>query len=310
VKWKVKAGIQNAIAALPFFSNAIYFGVQRSFGGLRPERINPLSRMSAAAEMVAWATSAGVDVTGKTVLEVGTGHMVDLPIGMWLCGAGRIITVDLNPYLSRALVSEARNFVRRNSDQVLQLFAERRNRLFDERLNVLIGHSVPDDDLLAAMNIDYMSPADAAKLPLEAHSVDLHVSHTVLEHIPSDVLLAILAEARRIVRPEGLLVHNIDPSDHFAHDDDTITRINFLQFADSEWKALAGNRFMYHNRLRAPDYVRLFEESGMRILREERSVDERSKAALRSGFLVDARFSGLTDDDLATTTISIMGRFS
>jgi predicted RNA methylase len=53
-------------------------------------------------------------VTGRTVLEVGTGHMVDLPIGMWLCGAERVITVDLNPYLSRELVSEARTFVRRN----------------------------------------------------------------------------------------------------------------------------------------------------------------------------------------------------
>jgi SAM-dependent methyltransferase len=160
------------------------------------------------------------------------------------------------------------------------------------------------------MNIDYMSPADAANLPLEAHSVDLHVSHTVLEHIPSDVLLAILAEARRILRPGGLLIHNVDPSDHFAHDDDTITRINFLQFADSEWKALAGNQFMYHNRLRAPDYVRLFEENGVRILRDERSIDERSKAALLSGFPVDARFGSLTHDDLATTTISLMGRFS
>jgi SAM-dependent methyltransferase len=310
VKWKLKAGLQNVIAALPFYSHAIYFGVQRSGGGLRPDRINPLSRMSAAAERVAWAESIGVDVKGSTVLEVGTGHMVDLPIGMWLCGAARVITVDLNPYLSRELISEARSFVRRNPDQVVQLFVGRQNRLFDERLGVLIGNTIPDDKLLDAMNIDYMSPADAANLPLEAHSVDLHVSNTVLEHIPQDVLSSILTEARRILRPGGLLIHKIDPSDHFAHDDAAITRINFLRFTDLEWKGLAGNRFMYHNRLRAPDYLQLFEENGVQILKDERVIDERSKVALGSGFPVDARFRGVADDDLATTTISLMGRFS
>ena len=310
MKWKLKAGLQNAIAALPFFSNAIYFGVQRSVGGLRPDKINPFSRMRAAAEMVAWAESAGVDVTGRTVLEVGTGHMVDLPIGMWLCGAARVITVDLNPYLSRRLVSEARGFVRQNSDQVVQLFPGRQNPLFDERLRILTGNNVPDNNLLSAMNIDYMSPADASSLPLEAHSVDLHVSNTVLEHIPPNVLSAILIEARRILRPGGLLIHKIDPSDHFAHDDAGITRINFLRFTDLEWKGLAGNRFMYHNRLRAPDYVQLFEENGVQILKDERVIDERSKVALGSGFPVDARFRGVADDDLATTTISLMGRYS
>lgn len=309
MKWKVKAGLQNGIARLPLFSNSIYFAVQRLAGGLRPERINPLSRLSAAAGMVDWAESAGVDVTGKTVLEIGTGHMVDLPIGMWLCGARRVITVDLNRYLSPALVSEARNFVRRNVDRVVQIFAARQNPIFDERLRVLIGDSVPDRELLAAANIDYMCPADAANLPLEEHSVDVQVSHTVMEHIPREVLSGIVLEARRILRPDGLMIHNIDPSDHFAHDDSTITRINFLRFSDSQWERLAGNRFMYHNRLRARDYVELFEENGVHILKDERSIDEPSRVALRFGFPVDARFAGVTHDDLATTTISLMGRF-
>jgi SAM-dependent methyltransferase len=265
--------------------------------------------MGAAAGMVDWAESAGMDVSGKTVLEVGTGHMVDLPIGMWLCGAARVITVDLNPYLSRTLISEARRFVRQNRDGVVQLFSRRRNQLLDDRLNLLTGTSVSDDKLLTAMNIDYMSPADAAKLPLEPRSVDLHVSHTVFEHIPRDVLSAIVVEAKRILKPGGLLIHNIDPSDHFAHDDSSITRINFLRFSDSEWERLAGNRFMYHNRLRASDFVRIFEDSGVHILREERSIDEPSRKALDADFPVHGRFSGIGSDELATTTISLMGRF-
>ena len=309
MKWQHKARIQNAISALPFLSNAVYYAVQRSVGGLRPEKIDPLDRMKAAVGMLSWARPTGFDVTGKTVLEIGTGRMVDLPTGMWLSGAERIITVDLNPYLSQKLISEARHFVRSHRDRVLELFGERVHPLFHERLRILAGTEVTDENLLRAMNVEYLSPADASKLPLAQGTIDLHVSHTVLEHIPPGVISDILVEARRVMRPGGLLIHNIDPSDHFSHDDEAITKINFLRFSENEWDRWAGNQFMYHNRLRADDYVRMFNDAGMRIIDEVRSIDERSLAALRSGFPLSTRFKDLPVEELATTSISIMGEF-
>jgi len=309
VKWQYKARLQSVIAALPFASNAVYYAVQRSVGGLRKGRINPLSRMGAAAEIVRWAESAGVDIRGKTVLEIGTGRMVDLPTGMWLCGAERIITVDLNRYLSLTLISEGREFLRRHREHVVSIFDRPDDSLFQERLSILLGTGISDKDLLRAMNIEYMSPADASSLPLKPNSVDLHVSYAVMEHIPGDVLSAILAEARRVMRPGALLVHTIDPSDHFSHDDPTISRINFLRFSEPEWKKWAGNKFMYHNRLRASELVRIFNVAGVQILREERLVDEESLAALDRGFPLDPRFADFPRDDLATTTISLMGSF-
>jgi SAM-dependent methyltransferase len=309
MKWQRKARIQNSIAALPIGSNAVYYAVQRSFGGLRPEKIDPLDRMKAAHGMVAWAATAGFDVLGKTVLEIGTGRMVDLPIGMWLCGAGRVVTVDLNPYLSARLVAEARNIVRRAPEKVIDLFGRDDNALFQERLSILVGTHVSDNALLKAMNVEYMSPADASHLPLDAGTVDLHVSHTVMEHIPENVLAAILVEAKRVMRPGGLLIHNIDPSDHFSHDDGSITRINFLQFGDAEWEEWGGNQFMYHNRLRAGGYTRLFDAAGIRILDEKREIDDRSLIALRNGFPLAGRFKALNNEELATTSLSLMGRF-
>ncbi len=309
MKWQLKARLQNIVAAMPFLSDELYFAIQRSVGGLRPHLINPLDRMQAAAGMVAWADTVGCDVRDKVVLEVGTGRMIDLPIGMWLCGASRVITVDLNRYLSPKLVSEARGFIRRNVDKVVAIFGRTHDPLFQHRLDLLIGTTIPDDALMPAMNVVYMSPADAANLSLDAQSIDLHVSHTVLEHIPPSVLPPILQEARRVLRPGGLLIHNIDPSDHFAHDDASITRINFLRFTEKEWTGWAGNRFMYHNRLRAADYMAIFAECGVRILKEQRLVDERSKSAIDDGFPVWEGFSGRSQVELATTALSIMGRF-
>lgn len=309
VKWQYKARLQNAIAALPFGSNAVYYAVQRSVGGLRKGRINPLSRIEAAAKVVRGAESFGFDVRDKTVLEIGTGRTVDLPTGMWLCGARRIITVDLNRYLSPTLISEGREFLRKHREAVISIFDRRDDSLFEERLNILLGKSVADEDLLRTMSVEYMSPADAANLPLKPESVDLHVSYAVMEHIPPDVVSGILDEARRVMRLGGLLLHTIDPSDHFSHDDPTISRINFLRFSEPEWEKWAGNKFMYHNRLRASELVRLFEGAGVHILKEERSVDEVSLATLNEGFPLDRRFASFSPEDLATTTISLMGSF-
>ena len=310
MKWQYKAALQNAIAALPFFSNEVYYAIQRRVGGLRPDRIDPLDRMKAGADMVEWAASAGFDIKDKTVLEVGTGRMVDLPTAMWLCGAGRIFTVDLNPYLSSELISEGRAFMRRNPEKVRALFPRREDSVFRERLKLLLGTDVADEDLLSAMNIEYMSPADASRLPIADGTIDLHVSHTVLEHIPEEILTEILTEARRVMRPGGLLIHNVDPSDHFAHDDPAITKVNFLSFTDAEWNKWAGNQFMYHNRLRASDYVRIFAKAGVRTIEEKRSIDDNALGALRAGFPVSERFRGFSEEELAITSYSIMGEFN
>ena len=84
----------------------------------------------------------------------------------------------------------------------------------------------------------------------------------------------------------------IDYSDHFSHSDPGISRVNFLQYSDSEWARYAGNRYMYMNRLRHDDVLELYESTGHRILSATAPVDERSRWLLESGRLrVHERFS-------------------
>jgi SAM-dependent methyltransferase len=311
VKWQLKARIQNAVAALPFGSNSVYYAIQRSMGGLRPGLNHPLDRFRAAIRAVEWIESAGGEVSGRRFVEVGTGHMVNMPTALWLLGAGEIITVDLNRYLSQTLVAESNEYIRKNETDILALFGDRaEDGDFQKRFRQLLSFRGTLTELLAMMNVRYMAPGDARSLPVPERSIDFHVSNTVLEHIPSDVLAQILAEARRVLKLDGLLVHHIDPSDHFSHSDDSIAPINFLKFDDDEWRRWAGNRFMYHNRLRAADYLSLFERAGADVLRVEKKVDERSLQTLRDGLEIADRFAGLAPDELATTEISIMARFN
>lgn len=307
MNWRWKARVQNLIAALPG-SDGVYYAVQRSVGSLRPGRHDPRDWLAAAARMARWFEEAGREVEGARALEVGTGRTVDLPLGLWLCGAGSVTTVDLNTYLSAALVRESIDFMRRNEREVRSIF-EGRGPVFEERLKVLLDFDGTLDELLGLANIEYRGGADAARLDAPDRSFDFHVSHAVLEHIPPEVVAAILGEARRLLAPGGLVAHVIDPSDHFSHDDPSITAINFLRYSDGEWHRLAGNKFTYHNRLRAHEFVELFERAGVRLLKRAEWVDEPSLRELRAGFPLDSRFRTVEPEKLAVRSINLLGGF-
>lgn len=302
--------MQNAVAALPL-SDQIYYAMQRTVGSCKPGRSNPLEWFDAALSMVRWIKGAGYEINGKRFLEVGTGRNVSVPLGLWLCGAAQVVTVDLNSYLSDALVAESIEFVRQSKAKVVAAFGtEAEQPLFQERLRQLIELQGGTNELLRLANIKYVSPADATRLDFPDQSFDFHTSHAVFEHIPPDAIKGILREARRLLQPQGLLMHIIDPSDHFSHDDASITAINFLQFSEREWKKLAGNKFMYHNRLRAFEYLEMFEQAGVRILRQSQAIDNQSLASLRNGFRLDSRFQQILPEELAVTGLIVLGTFS
>lgn len=310
MNWKWKARVQNAVAALPL-SEQIYYAMQRTVGSLKPGRSNPLEWFDAARTIAEWIRRAGQEIAGKRFLEVGTGRHVNIPTGLWLCGAEQVVTVDLNSYLSEALVRETIEFVRHNEEAVIKAFGhESQQPIFQERLEKLKTLQGGISELLSLANIKYVSPADATRLDLPDQSFDFHISHAVFEHIPADAIKGILMEARRLLKPQGLLMHIIDPSDHFSHDDASITAINFLQFSEKEWKRWAGNKFMYHNRLRAFEYRELFEQAGARILQYKDAVDEPSLRVLRNGFQLDDKFRQIVPEELAVSSLILVGSFS
>ena len=296
-------------ASLPM-SNAIYFAMQRTLGSLKSGAINPLESYKAAVSMMEWARASGLEGEGKSFLEVGTGRTINLPTALWLCGAERVVTVDPNPYLSETLVRESNRRVWEQADEVRALFGARaQTPQFAERFERLTKFSGGLAGLLKMMNVEYISPGDAARLPLPSHGFEFHISHAVFEHIPGDTLRGILEEARRVLVPGGLLIHIIDPSDHFSHDDTTITAVNFLQFDADEWGRLAGNQFTYHNRLRAYEFIELFRRAGVEVLWHKQTVDDASLRALRNGFRLSPEFRDVRLEELAVTSLNLVGRF-
>ena len=299
MKWKQKSRIQNLIAKLPSnLSYATYYFFQRNFGGLR--NVNPIGHLMAGIKIATIIRQQGQTIDSKTFLEIGTGHQINLPIALWLAGASRIITVDLNPYLKEELVFDGISYMRNHQQEIEKLFEEVESPVFAERLSQLNRVEENLQRLLAMTNIQYLAPADATCLHLESRSVDYHVSYTTLEHISVETLGSILREGKRLLRQRGLFVHCIDFSDHFSHSDRTISMINFLQFSEEEWKHWAGNRYFYQNRLRVDDFARLCRDKDLKILSMDTIVDRGSLEELRKGFPLDGRFRTKSAETNAT----------
>ena len=290
MKWKNKALIQNLVSKLPEnLSYNIYYWLQRKFGAL--QSVNPVNVIASGVKTMNFIHQNGHSVEGKKILEIGTGRGINLPIAWWLCGASEIVTADVNPYLKEELVMSDITYMRNHQNELKNLFKFiPHGSLFDKRFELLMNYKGGLQDLLSMTNIRYLAPADAGCLDFKPKSFDYHISYSVLQYIPPFDLQRILKEATRLTREDGLMVHYIDLTDHFSHSDRSITYINFLQFSEDQWMRLAGNKYMYHSRLRIDDYLNMFNTLRCKILCTDTITDERSLAAIEHGLPLDERF--------------------
>jgi ubiquinone/menaquinone biosynthesis C-methylase UbiE len=172
---------------------------------------------------------------------------------------------------------------------------------FAERFRNLLAFAGTFEELLALTNIRYLAPADAAKLDLPSASIDYYVSYSTIQCIPPAVLADILIEGQRVLRKEGSFLWYVNMEDHFAHQDSSISAINYLRFSEAQWQRIAGNRFMYLNRLRLDDFSTLFQQNGCEVRVLQGTVDKRALEELQRGMPLDGRFADKSHVTNATT---------
>lgn len=206
---------------------------------------------------------------GFTALELGTGWYPIVPIGLFLAGAGQVTTVDLTPLLRpENLITTLQKFKQYHEQDKLEGYI---NGVVPERMALLLSllekaDNMTREELLAAMNIRYLV-GDARHLDLPDASMDLINSNNTFEHIYPNILMDILLEFKRLSKPDGIMTHFIDMSDHFAHMDPSINIYHFLKYSDVEWKRI-DNDIQPQNRLRISDYQLMYQELGIDILEE------------------------------------------
>ena len=305
MKLHAKSLIQRLVAKLPdWWANEVYYLMQRRWGRL--QKIDPLPYLRQSLRLVRLSRDYW-PAEGPKIIEVGTGRTLNIPFGLWLAGAASITTFDLHRYLRPELIAESLSGMRQQEQAIRDMFVQGEVAMRQDRFASLLACRTASE-ALTLTNIDYVSPADATATKLKAECADLHVSVNVLEHVPPPVLLGLLKEASRVLRKNGRAVHLVDPSDHFAHTDPGLNLINFLRYSTHDWERIAGNQFMYQNRLRASNYLEALKNSGLHIDSIETVSDQRSLDELAAGFPVHLDFSSYAPQDLATVQLAFSAK--
>lgn len=297
MNWQLKSFIQRICASIPG-GHKLYFLLQSSFGGFR--NYDYLDRFRQQARIARYLTDHGKKIEGATVFEVGTGWMPLIPVGFWFCNSGEIHSYDLYRYLTMEKVSRVLRWISANGESLSKLYSDftSENQLVNKikLVKELIGQP---ERFLEEAGIIYTAPGDAARTNIADSTIDFHVSTSVFEHIPENILADILIEANRILKPGGAAIHVVDPTDHFAHGDKNISPVNFLQFTNDQWRVPGGNRFAYCNRLFDSDYIRLFNESPLNLKDSSSVLDKNTLAVIESGFRLADEFRGRDHEDLS-----------
>ena len=222
---------------------------------------------------------------GKTVLEIGPGDSLASAVAACAHGAAQTLLVDAGAFASRDV----------------DLYRAMADALAARDL------AAPDltdaqtlEDVLTRCSARYLTTGVEAFADLADGSVDLIWSHSVLEHIPLKQLPRLMAEMRRVLKPDGRMSHNIDFQDHLSHG------LNSLRFSEAVWESpTMRNAGFYTNRVRARTMHDLIRQAGFDLIVEDFGRWPEPPLARRD---LDPAFRDLTDDELSIRTSHLLAR--
>jgi hypothetical protein len=269
--WMVKAAAQKAFSALPGGKWCNRF-CQRYFTRSLDLDENHFETAlgHCRKHLESYFATAGDARSGFSVFELGTGWYPILPIGLYLCGASRIWTMDIDPLLTVEATHKALQFYSRYAEQ--DRLAGWLPWIQAARLRAVIGLAqagprASASEMLRPLKI-YPMVGDARRVKLASGSVDFFLSNGVLQHIPEEVLTGIFTEFRRLAAARAFMSHQVYFGDPFVGFDPAVNVFNLLRFSGPMWK-LIDNSLKPHSRLRLNDYRRIHRTSGWPILTED-----------------------------------------
>lgn len=268
-KWILKAVVQKTISFLPYKHRINFLFQKYITKGVRLSDDYFLDKLIHFKHHQGFAKQYLGTLHQKQVFELGTGWYPVIPIAFFLNNVAEVKTVDIAGLLSKqGLIQTLEKFLSYHQAGELAKVLDYDTSKIQLLEQVLV--QAPNLDLsaiLAALQVDY-TVGDAAEIELPASSIDLLVSNNTFEHVYPNDLKRLLSKFKQLVKSNGLMVHFIDMSDHFAHLDQSITIYNFLQFSEKQWQNI-DNTIQPQNRWRINQYRDLYQELEIPITDEE-----------------------------------------
>ncbi|MFK7935865.1 MAG: class I SAM-dependent methyltransferase [Saprospiraceae bacterium] len=259
-KWHAKALVQKTISFLPNPEKVNYLFQKYVTKGVELNADHFGYKINHAADHARFYEKySGQPLAGKQVLELGTGWYPIVPIALFLKGAERIVSLDIQSWMTQAsqitAIETIVDFRRKGElDKILPEIIKERWQVLEVILQQ--RDTISKEEINQQIHLEPMIQ-DASQTNFADHTFDFICSNNTFEHVHRSVLFAILKEFKRIVKADGLMSHFIDLSDHFAHFDTSINVYNFLQFSTKTWQRI-DNDIQPQNRLRWRDYEEMY----------------------------------------------------
>ncbi len=307
-KWKLKAVVQKGISILPrpertnfFFQKYITKGVS-----LTDEHFG--FKIRHAKDHIDYLKKYAEKRTDNIVLELGTGWYPIIPLVFYLSDAGRIISVDIQKWLTLDRQFSAIQKMKewRDKGKLEDYFDQLNEKKWEKLMQILEKpEKYTKEQINEIIGLEYLIQ-DARKLEFKDNTIDFVISNNTFEHIREDHLGKILLEFKRVVKTDGMMSHFIDCSDHFAHFDRSINIYNFLKFSKKRWR-LIDNSIQPQNRLRIVDFRKLYADLDIPIT-EEAIVD--GDVSKLHEVKIHKEFAQYTDEELAASHAYLVSRFN
>lgn len=263
-KWVLKACFQKTISFIPFKHRINFFFQKYITKGVNLSDEYFEDRLIHAANHLKGYQKFAKHPSPEKTLELGTGWYPVVPIMLFLTGSKEIHSIDIAKLTTKERLITTINKLSKNLNDQNKKHLFSSFEILPERINIfeeLVKNAgkYSEEEILQKMNLHF-SITDARQTKFESSFFDLVHSNNTFEHVYPEILKDILREFARVTKAgKGVMSHFIDMSDHFAHFDKSITIYNFLQFSEKAWKWI-DNSIQPMNRLRLPDYLKMYEE--------------------------------------------------
>lgn len=304
--WRIKGIVQKSLCYVPN-GERIHAKLQRRMGGLSNFQAECESKIEDWRILAGHLQKIGLEFSGSSFFEIGTGWYPTLPICTALAGASNVQTYDLNPHLDKDLTIACARIVRDNIPSIASL-SGRSESVIKTEADLLVSRLESGMDITWATDerISYKAPADARNTGLADNSIDFVFSNSVLEHVPPRDISAIMKESLRIVKPGRYMFHSVNCGDHYAYVDRKVNQLHYLRYSDAAWR-LWNNDFQYQNRLRAVEIVKMAEELGFQTVINTAKASDLKLKQLSQIKVADC-FSQFSPEELCITSIDLVSK--
>jgi hypothetical protein len=232
--------------------------------------------------------AADIQLKDKTIFELGSGWAPIIPyFFLYFEKASNVVTYDINEHYDTKTIAKLNAYFK--SEFKIDVATEKGTYQLPKYIEYYPNKNLANSGSLSSDPVDFI------------------FSRFVLEHIPPEELLKIHENfAQKLPKPFHIL-HMISPSDHRAYNDSSLSYYDFLKYSPEEWEQ-HHTKFDYHNRLRLPNYLEIFEKAGFEVVSLSYDTCDAASEKYKKfkKLMLHKDFENLTEEELLAGSINVL----